>query len=153
MSGLFDPLGLIAWSRNSRKIAMCQEIRAQPYPSGRASVDNGVRYVDVGAQAETRDAAGRRAACAIQPCITIRVCSVISNCTGRWVFCCRTMALRATESSCAISCTRILTRSQARNLLSIAKLNNARSRMAMKELSMCPFAAGGVRPNADEPAQ
>ena len=91
MSGLFNPLGLIVWSRDSRKIAMCQEIRAQPYPPGRASVDNGVRYVDVSAQAEARGAAGRRGRLRGPALYHIRVCSVISNCTGRWVFCYRTV--------------------------------------------------------------
>ena len=51
-------LGLMAWSRDSRKIAMAQEVLAQSYPPDTVSVDNGVRYVDVGMQAEARDAAG-----------------------------------------------------------------------------------------------
>ncbi|MEP7245170.1 MAG: prolyl oligopeptidase family serine peptidase, partial [Gammaproteobacteria bacterium] len=51
-------LGLMVWSRDSRKIALVEEARAQPEPPDTVSVANGVRYVDVGAQAEARDAAG-----------------------------------------------------------------------------------------------
>jgi hypothetical protein len=35
---------------------------------------------------ETETWSGRRCAAAIQPATASRVCSVISNCTGRWVF-------------------------------------------------------------------
>lgn len=58
-----------------------------------------------------------------------RVCSVISNCTGRCVFCCVTMAREAMRSPWQMSRTRSLTRSQARRLLSMARSNMARSRL------------------------
>lgn len=53
-----NPLGLMAWSRDSRRIALSEETRAQPYPPDTVSTAKGVRYVDVGAQADARDAAG-----------------------------------------------------------------------------------------------
>src|SRR5216684_969962 len=57
-----------------------------------------------------------------------RVCSVSSNLTGRPVFFCRTVARSAVYPLAAISSTLIATTSQPRSLLSIAKLNMARSR-------------------------
>lgn len=51
-------LGLMAWSRDSRKIAMVQLTQARPEPPDDVSIANTVRYVDVGAQADARDAAG-----------------------------------------------------------------------------------------------
>ncbi len=51
-----NPLGLMAWSRDSRRIALSEETRAQPYPPDTVSTAKGVRYVDVGAQADARDA-------------------------------------------------------------------------------------------------
>ena len=56
------------------------------------------------------------------------VCSVISNCTGLPVFCCMTIALDATVPPLEISVNLILTISDPRSLLSIARLNIARSR-------------------------
>ncbi|MBL8268607.1 S9 family peptidase [Steroidobacter sp.] len=51
-------LGRMAWSRDSRRIVLIQETRAKPAPLDTVSADDGVRYVDVGAQADARDAAG-----------------------------------------------------------------------------------------------
>jgi hypothetical protein len=58
-----------------------------------------------------------------------RVCSVIPNCTGRCVFCCMTAARGATREPRQTSPTRSFVRSHARSLLSIARLNIARSRV------------------------
>src|SRR3954463_7790346 len=58
----------------------------------------------------------------------VRVCSLNSNLTGRPVFFCRTVARSAVYPLAAISSTLIVTTSQPRSLLSIAKLNIARSR-------------------------
>ena len=55
--------------------------------------------------------------------------SVISNCTGRPVFFWTMVARRRTLAPEQISSTRSLTRSQARSLLSIARLKIARSRL------------------------
>jgi hypothetical protein len=55
--------------------------------------------------------------------------SVISNCTGRCVFCCMIVARADTRKPRQTSDTRNLVRSHARNLLSIARLNIARSRV------------------------
>jgi hypothetical protein len=54
---------------------------------------------------------------------------VISNCTGRWVFCCITMARLATCAPWQTSCTRKATRSHLRGLLSKPRLNSASSSM------------------------
>jgi hypothetical protein len=56
------------------------------------------------------------------------VCSLNSNLTGRPVFFCRTVARSAVYPLAATSSTLIATTSQPRSLLSIAKLNMARSR-------------------------
>jgi hypothetical protein len=56
-------------------------------------------------------------------------CSVISNWTGRPVFFWTTVARRRTLAPEHISSTRSLTRSQARSLLSIARLKIARLRL------------------------
>ena len=53
-----------------------------------------------------------------------------SNCTGRPAFRCTMIARSRTLPEIATSATEIATRSQARNLLSIARLNSARSRTA-----------------------
>ena len=58
-----------------------------------------------------------------------RVWSVISNWTGRWVFCCMMMAREAMWPPCEISLTLSFTKSHARSLLSMARLNSASSRM------------------------
>src|SRR5215207_5854147 len=58
-----------------------------------------------------------------------RVCSLNSNLTGRPVFFCRTVARSAVYPPEATSSTRIATTSQPRSLLSIARLNIARSRV------------------------
>src|SRR5450631_1932123 len=58
----------------------------------------------------------------------LRVCSLNSNLTGRPVFFCRTVARSAVYPPAATSSTRIATTSQPRSLLSIARLNMARSR-------------------------
>src|SRR5438552_10239888 len=57
-----------------------------------------------------------------------RVCSLSSNLTGRPVFFCRTVARSAVYPPAATSSTRIAMTSQPRSLLSIARLNRARSR-------------------------
>lgn len=57
-----------------------------------------------------------------------RVCSVILNCTGRWVFCCMIVALDATWLPWRTFWTSNRVRSHARSLLSIARLNIASSR-------------------------
>src|SRR6266487_1381859 len=57
-----------------------------------------------------------------------RVCSLNSNLTGRPVFFCRTIARSAVYPLAAMSSTLIATTSQPRSLLSIARLNMARSR-------------------------
>jgi len=51
------------------------------------------------------------------------------DCTGRWIFCCMTVVRGATREPWQTSRTRNLVRSQARSLLSIARLNIARSRV------------------------
>jgi dipeptidyl aminopeptidase/acylaminoacyl peptidase len=51
-------LGLILWSRDSRKIALAQVSQAKPEPPDTVSMAETVRYVDVGVQADARDAAG-----------------------------------------------------------------------------------------------
>jgi hypothetical protein len=56
-------------------------------------------------------------------------CSVISNWTGRPVFFCTIVARRRTLAPEQMSSSRSLTRSQARSLLSIARLKIARSRL------------------------
>lgn len=66
--------------------------------------------------------------------IDSRVEAVISNCTGRRVFCCMIIARDPTRPPFETSDTRSLSKSQARSLLSIARLNNARSRC---RLSIC----------------
>lgn len=76
----------------------------------------------------------------IQASRTVRVCSVISNCTGCWVFCCITMARDDTCSPWAISRTRSLVKSQARSLLSIAKLKSAKSRVFSASWSLTRMA-------------
>src|SRR5580704_2996532 len=58
-----------------------------------------------------------------------RVCSVISNWTGRPVLCWTIVARSLTWGPMAMSSTRRLTRSQPLSLLSIARLNIARSRL------------------------
>jgi len=75
-----------------------------------------------------RKSSGRRPERRIQDASASRVCSVISNCTGRWVFCCMTMARVAMRSPCVTSRTRSLTTSQDLSLLSTARLNRASSR-------------------------
>lgn len=55
------------------------------------------------------------------------VISVTSNCTGRCVLRCMTIARCMMLRPCAMSLTFKLSRSQPRNLLSIARLNSARS--------------------------
>src|SRR5450631_1526945 len=67
-----------------------------------------------------------------------RVCSVSSNLTGRPVFFCRTVARSAVYPLAAISSTLIATTSQPRSLLSIAKLNMARSRERGLDLEFGP---------------
>jgi hypothetical protein len=57
----------------------------------------------------------------------IRVVSVISNCTGRSVFFCTICVRSRIRSPAWTSEVFSATRSHARNLLSIARLNNARS--------------------------
>jgi hypothetical protein len=59
-----------------------------------------------------------------------RVVSVGSNCTGRCVFRCTIIARGNARLACVTSRTRRLMRSQPRSLLSIARLNKARSRTA-----------------------
>jgi hypothetical protein len=53
--------------------------------------------------------------------------SVMSNCTGRCVFCCMTIARLVTVAPCETSRTRSSIKWQARSLLSIPRLNNASS--------------------------
>lgn len=67
--------------------------------------------------------------CLIHIASVSRVCSVISNWTGRSVFCCITIVRAATRSPCITSRTRSFTRSQERNLLSTARSNRANSRL------------------------
>src|SRR5437879_1450166 len=57
-----------------------------------------------------------------------RFCSLNSSLTGRPVFFCRTIARSAVYPPAATSSTRMATTSQPRSLLSIARLNMARSR-------------------------
>jgi hypothetical protein len=59
---------------------------------------------------------------------TSRVDGVISNWTGRCVFCCSTIARSPTRSPWHTSRTRKLRRSQARSLLSMPRSNRASSR-------------------------
>ena len=70
----------------------------------------------------------RNPADSIQLEIATLVCSVISNWTVLWVFCCITIARAAILPPLDTSRTRIPTKSPARSLLSIARLNIARSR-------------------------
>jgi len=73
-------------------------------------------------------------AASIHSSIDFLVRGVISKRTGRLVFCCEIVALELTWPPLETSDTRILSRSLALSLLSIARLNNARSRM---RLSFC----------------
>ena len=81
-----------------------------------------------------------------------RVCSLISNLTGRPVFFCRTVARSAVYPLAATSSTRMATTSQPRSLLSIAKLNMERSRARPSIWSFvridqtCFGRRGGLRP-------
>jgi hypothetical protein len=65
---------------------------------------------------------------------------IVSNCTGREVFCCMTMARAATRSPWQMSRTFSLTRSQARSLLSIPRSNSARSRARRNSWSLMRIA-------------
>lgn len=58
-----------------------------------------------------------------------RICSLISNLTGRSVFCWMIDARATTRLLRKTSLTQIFTKSQPRSLLSIARLNNAKSRI------------------------
>jgi dipeptidyl aminopeptidase/acylaminoacyl peptidase len=49
---------LMVWSRDSQQVVLVQEARAQALPADTVATENGVRVVDLGAQAEARDAAG-----------------------------------------------------------------------------------------------
>ena len=82
----------------------------------------------------------RKPASLIQAATASRVDSVISNCTGREVFCCMTMARAATRSPWQMSRTFSLTRSQARSLLSIPRSNSARSRARRNSWSLTRIA-------------
>ena len=64
----------------------------------------------------------------IQAATLCRVCSMISNCTDRYVFCCMNVARETTWLPIQMSCTYSRVRSHAQSLLSIAKLNSANSR-------------------------
>lgn len=66
-----------------------------------------------------RNLSAVRAAHLIHVSNASRVGSVISNCTGRCVFCCSTIDRAATLSPWHTSRTRSLTRSQPRSLLSM----------------------------------
>lgn len=93
----------------------------------------------------------RRARC-IQASNTVRVCLVISNCTGCRVFCCITMALDDTCSPWAMSRTRSLIKSQARSLLSMAKLKSAKSGIFSASWSLIRMAKirAGAGPDIDK---
>lgn len=69
-----------------------------------------------------------------------RVCSVISNCTGQRVLCYMTMARGSAALPWATSKTRKLTKSQPRSLLSIARLNSAKSRACPASWSLIRIA-------------
>src|SRR5690348_6781603 len=73
-----------------------------------------------------------------------RVCSVNSNLTGRPVFFCRTVARSTAYPLGATSSTRSATTSQPRSLLSIARLNIAKSRVRP---SILHLQSGTDRPN------
>ena len=61
--------------------------------------------------------------------VTTYACCVISNWKGLCVFCCMTVARATICCPRNTSPTRRLTKSQARSLLSMARLNKARSRI------------------------
>lgn len=71
----------------------------------------------------------------IQAWTASRVIAVISKWTGLLVFCCITMAREAIWPPWDTSETRSLTRSQARSLESIARLNSARSQTLLRSCS------------------
>src|SRR5260370_28887706 len=81
-----------------------------------------------------------------------RVCSLNSNLTGCLVFFCRTVARSAVYPPAATSSTLIATTSQPRSLLSIARLNIARSRLRSAIWSLvridqtCLGRSGGLAP-------
>lgn len=81
---------------------------------------------------ERRKSEGFRSAFWIQVWTASRVIAVISNWTGLPVFCCITMAREAIWPPWDTSETRSLTRSQARSVESIARLNSARSRTFLR---------------------
>jgi len=68
------------------------------------------------------------------------VCWVISNWTGRLVFCCNTIVRDITLVPCATSRTLSFTRSQPRSLLSIARLNKASSFVALASCNLIRIA-------------
>ena len=77
----------------------------------------------------------RSPASATQAPTVSRVCSVISNFTGRCAFCCITIARAQTRPPWTTSRTRSVTKSQSRNLLSIPRLSRARSRVRCSSCS------------------